>query len=167
MNRPELYRKTVDILYQAYFNDTLEHGKCVACAVGNIIRVNIGASISDTPFDTGKFVGDRQFLVDNQLQAPVWALVFMTMCNTRVQDVNPGEFRGLAAQQIAATGYPWQELAKIEYAFETANKGSSDEDYMFNGLVSVLEVLKELHKVDDNSEDIYMFQSHRLTRTLV
>lgn len=42
MKRPELYQKTVDILVKAYFDDTLQHGNCYACAVGNIIAGNCG-----------------------------------------------------------------------------------------------------------------------------
>ncbi len=40
MKNKSLYDKTVSILVDAYMNDTLQHGNCFACAVGNIVAAN-------------------------------------------------------------------------------------------------------------------------------
>jgi hypothetical protein len=47
------------------------------------------------------------------------------------------------------SGYKVHELQIIEDAFENANEGNSREDWMYNGLVAVLDVLKEIHEVTD------------------
>lgn len=148
MNRPELYKKTTDILFAAYFNDTLENGICTACAVGNIIAANMGYSFS------------KKCWISNQQQLMIteWDTVFITLGGS--QKINPTQYRDEAKKQIDSTGYHWQELAKIEFAFETADKGNSDEDYMFNGLVAVLEVLKSIHQVEDITPDLTRFRNH-------
>lgn len=152
MNRQDLYRKTVDILYQAYFKNTLQHENCAACAVGNIIAANSGKNykmaITNLYWEGGDYLWNRLF-------------------NTTfgIQNVNTmWLFHPETMAQINSTGYPWQELAKIEYAFETADKGQSAEDYMFNGLVAVLKVLQELHEVEDDAVEITRFAEHRNTR---
>jgi hypothetical protein len=51
MNRPEVYHKSVQILYDAYFNDTLDvMVNCYACAVGNLIAGNLGMEIEKVYF---------------------------------------------------------------------------------------------------------------------
>lgn len=129
MIKPELYKRTVDILVEAYFNDTLEHDWPCWCAVGNLVE------------KTGGFHGDNRY--------PSWINCFVTDSNDGSQTIKPEAYRGGAKQEIDQTGYKWQELAKIEYAFETAPKGSSDEDWMFNGLMAVIDVLDEIHQNTD------------------
>ena len=120
MKRPELYKKTVDILFNAYFNDMLRHGFCGACAVGNIIKANVGI-VSDN-----------------------WYYVIEEKRSGRSSQIADPE---IARTEINSTGYTINELAKIEAAFEGAPGWK--EDYMFNGLVAVLEVLKEIHEVGE------------------
>lgn len=124
MLKPELYQKTVDILVKAYFEDTLEHGNCEACAVGNI--VNYGK-----PKKTLE-----------------WSNVFCT--SSHIQIVEPRNYEGTAKDEIDSTGYTWQELSQIEYAFETAPRGNSDDKWMFNGLMAVIDVLDKIHENTDN-----------------
>jgi hypothetical protein len=122
INEP-LYRRTVDILVNAYFNDTLKHGDCFACAVGNI--VNYGK-----PEQTSNWVG-----------------VFYTA--DMKQWIRPDQYEGYAKYEIDSTGYKWQELAKIEYAFESAPRGNSEDEWMFNGLMNVIDVLDDIHQNKD------------------
>lgn len=167
MNRPDLYHKTVDILFDAYFNDTLKHSSCTKCAVGNIVAANMNLSVVDEYYFKGSdHEGCTQFITKSgEIFPPYWQRVFVTR-NGRDKVVNPVNLTGKALEQINATGYPWQELARIEYAFETAPRGSNAEDYMFNGLVAVLDVLKQLHEIDDNAADIARFEAHRLARCI-
>lgn len=156
MIKPELYHKTVDILYQAYFNDTLMHTNCCACAVGNIVSANCGYGIPVKSSEEQKatWVGAPYPSNDG------WARVFVTnVFGGAIQRALPAQYTGLAKFQIDATGYTWRQLAKIEYAFEMADQGSNDEDWMFNGLVAVLEVLKEIHQVTD--EDLIQSNNNR------
>lgn len=160
MNREALYHKTVDILYQAYFNDTLEHGQCTSFAIGNIVAANCGFNFEHTVH------GLLWFSASGRHEIAFWDYVFSTVNNH--QAIYPDKAEEIhIKKQIDSTGYPWQELAQIEFAFETAPAGLSKADRMFNGLVAVLEVLKQLHEVVDISADIHRFETHRLTRTLV
>lgn len=142
-NRIELYKQTEEVLYTAYFDDTLKHGDCTACAVGNIC---VAASNR-----TG---------VDNH----AWNVLFMTDSDRMVQtefkvDAYADE-KGVvnAYRLVNATGYDKRELMAIEWAFESAAKGESAEGYMFNGLVAVLEVLKDIHGITEEDIDLGRFQ---------
>lgn len=126
-NRIELYHKTEDILFQAYFNDTLEHRKCGACAVGNIIAGNLGAKIPELGMPVYR-------LPSGDLVGVPW-LGYRASCPEKQLNANE------------VTGYNNRELELIESAFELANHGDNRENYMFNGLVAVLETLKDIHGI--------------------
>jgi hypothetical protein len=122
MIREEQYHKTVNKLVDAYFRDELRHGDCMRCAVGNLC---------------GGWVG--------------WQFLFVTIKEGK-QHYNYMGFDSLIHIEKKAqslSGYHWKDLAKIEFAFETADKGESDEDYMFNGLMAVVAVLDEIHQNTD------------------
>jgi hypothetical protein len=148
MNRPELYKKTVDILYQAYFNNTLEHGNCKACAVGNLVACNSGYRIA-------RMLNGKLLWLDRTGRKvdSTWGDVFRTppkrLFRSQKQIIDLENFFGSSESQILSTGYNVDELARIEFSFETASKGKSDEDYMYNGLAAVLEVLKQIHNITD------------------
>lgn len=145
----ELYNKTVDILFQAYYNDTLRHGDCYFCAVGNMVAAGCNFN-----FVSGMW--------DETIHA--WDDVFMTFNDAMYQRIHENNYVGEAKRQIDSTGYHWKDLSKIEYAFETADKGDSEEDYMFNGLVAVLEVLKQIHEIDDDTDQVERFTAHHKVR---
>lgn len=151
----ELYKRSTNILFDAYFNDTLEHSNCHACAVGNLIAANTCNRLVDCESTEIK----KKWFES----APLWQTVFITYEEGEGQIVAAHNYNDAAKEQIDATGYTWQELAKIEYAFEKAPRGKSDEDYMYNGLVAVLEVLKEIHEIKDDSE-VERFTSHYKTK---
>jgi hypothetical protein len=128
MNNPELYKRTVDILFDAYFNDTLKHGDCTACAVGNIIAANMGYK------NERQFYGNRG---DGSWYFPV-TQGFSTMSERIKREIN-------------STGYTISELSQIEKAFENAGWSPNEEEEMFNGLVAVLDVLEEIHGVEPST----------------
>ena len=152
MKNPELYKKTVDILVAAYFNDTLEHGNCYACAVGNIIAGNCGygfikmekndvvAPLFNVYTGCGKLYWDR----DNDIN------------NNPLQKMTGGHFMELATTKqwefIRKTGYSGGELARIEHAFESApGEEEYSDEWMFNGLMAVIEVLDQIHENKDEA----------------
>lgn len=132
------FKNTVDILVKAYFNDELRHGDCEACAVGNIV------------YAAGfKRYNGPKMHIDS---CGMWKNVFCTDMLSKRQhfgsiDEN-GEYYLAGIRAINATGYGLDDLAKIEYAFEIAPYGSSDEEWMFNGLMAVVDVLAAIHRVD-------------------
>lgn len=148
MIKEALYKRTTDILFDAYFKDMLVHDDCAACAVGNLVAANMRYVACDTA--TWK---DRS----GHKLTPKWVDLFATIGGRQeIREWNLGE----ALHEIKSTGYGWRQLARIEYAFESANKGTSKEDYMFNGLVAVLEVLKQIHQVTDDEPVVKRFTEH-------
>jgi len=153
MKNKELYDKTISILVQAYLNDTLEHSNCAACAVGNIVAVNMGVKLfkqryfampigsRGTPADTGLwFNAISDGFVNKNMLSPDILL------------------------QVKSTGYTPEELAKIELAFESADAPNGISNcfepvWMYNGLMAVVEVLGQIHEVDKGvlSETKLMF----------
>lgn len=128
MKNKELYERTVNILVDAYFNDTLRHGNCFYCAVGNIVRAN-GVQECDTAS---------------------WGLLFFTDNESRHQEIDVDMLSDeFVMSSIRATGYEWKELAVIENVFELAPKGNNDDEYMFNGLMAVIEQLDIIHENTD------------------
>lgn len=122
------FEHSVDVLVKAYMNDTLKHGHCMACAVGNLVRdANPGIKYQE------------------QMK---WNSVFATTyCgpNGEINRLIRPENLPNAINQIESTGYTWEQLSNIEYAFESASRKG---DWMFNGLLAVVDVLAEIHKVD-------------------
>lgn len=141
MNKPELYQKTVDILVQAYFNDTLMHVNCEACAVGNLVAANKGIELKrgnhgvravGRPYECNtewfRAIGFGGFVYPERMQIPA------------------------VADQINATGYSLEEVGLIEAAFESAYRDNEDIDLeMFNGLMAVIEVLDQIHENTDQA----------------
>lgn len=126
------FENSVDVLVKAYLNDTLQRGECHACAVGNLIQSGVGRLFTECEKDELRFHQNG------------WVKVFITMShNSHYQ--RPENYKGIAKIQIDATGYSWQDLAKIEFAFESAPRTG---DEMFNGLMAVVDVLAEIHGVD-------------------
>jgi hypothetical protein len=132
MKRPELYQRTVDILVQAYFNDTLRHGSCAACAVGNIIANSNNIAIVERGFGTLSWVGRCS---DN------W---YLDLC------CGPNPEAGFDTKRlIEKTGYSVAQIIAIEEAFESTHY--DEVDAMFNGLMAVIDVLDQIHENTDST----------------
>lgn len=151
-NEIEKFNRTVAVLVAAYLNNTLRHGECAACAVGNIIAAEIGA----VPTDSGdEFLGWSW--MRNQVEITVgWHHVFCTSEGSQKQ--SPLNYYGQIKRQIDASGYTWKELAKIEAAFESSMVGESEDDWMFNGLMDVVEVLSEIHGISIDQKEAAKLQ---------
>lgn len=143
MINPELYQRTVDILVKAYFEDTLEHTNCRACAVGNIVAANMGIVLCRT----GNFLSDimpKNFIPHNpESDSGVW---YGAIHDRRIHEHN---MTFAVIKQVESTGYKAEELAEIEYAFENVPHIDSEDEWMFNGLMAVIDVLDEIHQNTD------------------
>jgi hypothetical protein len=134
------FNHTLNVLVKAFFDGTLTHGDCGACAVGNIVADSVGT---------------REFYVAPPWHeydiAEGWAAVFCTVQKNK-QFFRPTWYKGEAKRQIDATGYSFKELARIEKAFEKYNSKYTMEENtvvaMFNGLMAVVDVLAEIHGID-------------------
>ena len=157
MNRPELYNKTVDILYNAYFNDTLECGNCYACAVGNLVAAANGYKMIKTEHSKWgiQWEGHEYPFTNGWGGIALWT--------------NKKHYSKEGLRQIESTGYSTREVVLIEQAFEHIENYSfttSIDEYMFNGLCNVLEALKKIHDIPDNSPEVTRFRQHYTTKTL-
>lgn len=141
-----MFDKSVGILVRAYLDETLEHGSCAACAVGNLIAGYIDAKVSVNSVYWTRGVNSI---------TPLWTEVFI--CDhpnpSEIQSVYPGNYKGWVKKQIDASGYTWQELAEIERAFEMQAPYDPDQENqvaesMFNGLMAVVDVLATIHNID-------------------
>lgn len=139
MKNQELFDKTVKILVNAYLDNSLVQGNCHACAVGNLIAANMHLKYDKNL----KWIG-RQV---------TWPQVFVTVSFEIAQVRRPWNNTGPAKEEINATGYTWQELAQIEYAFERARWSKNQDERMFNGLMAVIEILSKIHEMDETTQN--------------
>lgn len=149
MSNIEKFNETVSILVKAYLNDTLQHGNCFACAVGNIIAAKSGFKFCDKKVKGHSLSWEGQpypAFNENAYDAQGWGAAFTTgflgIQHLRLEYLTNEH----VSRQIKISGYTWQELAKIENAFEVAPHDYSDR--MFNGLMAVVDVLAEIHGID-------------------
>lgn len=129
------FENSVDVLVKAYFNDTLEHENCYACAVGNLVCAAKGYS----------YVNDGGLITDSALKN-----LDATGANwfDAIMDDGDGYLSRDAKSEISATGYTAKQIIAIEQAFESVDQLDSEDDWMFNGLMAVVDVLAEIHGVD-------------------
>ena len=134
------FHKTIDILVKAYLNNTLKHSDCKFCAVGNILGCPEWSYLFITMNDGIQYSGEDAFN-------------FKVGC----RNLDTGEYidsqkaiikREIGREAIKESGYTIEELARIEYAFEIASKGRDEDEYMFNGLMDVVNVLADIHGID-------------------
>lgn len=146
MKRKELFDTSVSVLTKAYMNDTLQHGSCSACAVGNLVSAGV---------ERDKGVAGYQ--------PSFWGLVVCTLSNGQgdvVKRFRPTYYEGAAAFELDATGYNCLEIQKIESAFESTSPFRTCEsrasvpskvldESMFKGLCAVYDALCEIHEVTE------------------
>jgi hypothetical protein len=139
-NELEKFNHSVGVLVKALFDDTLVHGNCFACAVGNLVAAACNFTFKPSSTRSKKIKwshipndGYYEGGSDNN-----WYEVV-------VDKLTPNNN---ALLQIQSTGYTIAELERIENAFEGANHGQDDTEYMFNGLMAVVDVLADIHGVD-------------------
>lgn len=135
MKNQELFDKTVSILVKAYQNETLTHTDACGCAVGNLVASSLNFKISDNAWWNGK-----------DMIIPSWQEVFCS-CGLKHQDIDLDYYDGDAKREIDSTGYTWQELAKIEKAFESVNVNFDVDGY--KGLMKVIDALMLIHEANE------------------
>lgn len=144
------FDNTVSILVKAWLDGTLLKGHCCACAVGNICATSLGVKVVGIvrPDETlPLWQQERQASwAGYDEDSAEWRMVFMTTPDG-LQSIDADNYHGQARREIEATGYSWQELARIEFAFETAEYGY-DEAAEFAGLMAVVDVLADIHGID-------------------
>lgn len=151
------FEKAYNALYNAFMNDTLAKGTCIACAVGNIVADAMGAKVYSQQDDSSiKFRCSNNNYWWNDL-------FFTTQCGQRIIKISENnKVKQLRKKILNLTGYTWRELAKVENAFEKNTIISFDEynfytpeqimEDQFNGLMAVMDVLIELDNVKEGDK---------------
>lgn len=135
-NRVELYEKTCNTLIDAWLDGELRHGDCEACAVGNICG---GRSEWENLFYTWRSIQEQNFSRPD----PITGFIYPDLWSQ-------------GKELIISTGYSVEELAQVEYAFESSidhnyGKLSDTPEGQYIGLCAVMEVLWDIHGIQDRS----------------
>jgi len=139
------FEGTVGILVKAYFDDTLVKNNCYACAVGNIIAHSCGYQFIPCVDSSKKRIVWESA---NGLYWPLNPIERETITNwyelivLNDKDSDTAEVR----KEIESTGYTNAQLFEIERAFESQKDN-------FDGLMAVVDVLAEIHKVDLSTKE--------------
>jgi hypothetical protein len=149
------FDRAIQALISAFFDGTLIKADCRACAVGNMVASSIGQKL-----DPKKLID-----IDYKCELRHWAHVFVSKPTYQV--LKPECYGGKAKMLIDSTNYTWQELAKVEKAFEDNTKinGSmyrrhSKDEIMqdqYNGLMAVVSVLCGIEGIENQEEYKEMF----------
>ena len=112
-------KEAIDVFLDALNKGTLAKGSCKACAVGNLVAHGLGGTIKRV--EKGYFTCDKP--------NDEWRHLFITGMGCQRKRINLLSDKRIV-KNIKATSFTWQELAKIEYAFETNAKiDASDYDF--------------------------------------
>lgn len=139
MNRKELYYRTVDILYDAYFNDMLEYRSHASCAVATLIVHNMGFQLDIGAF--GRHIYGWLDKNKNEISCFTW---YSLLLHEDIPNCSKEQ------EYLASTGYTLPELRLIAQAFEFGYQEGNDRKERrkntINGLWNVLDVLKDIHE---------------------
>jgi hypothetical protein len=157
------FEKAYNALYNAFMNDSLAKGSCSACAVGNIVAAAQGDKVFQTK--TNQF-GFRHFECSGNNSW--WSYLFVTSDGAQ-ERFKYGDNYGLFPLEdyeiklTELTGYTVDQMAEIEFVFETSTKIPYTEyDYhnqqeimedQFAGLMAVMDVLIKFDEITNG--DIY------------
>ena len=152
----ERVQKAIDIFLDSLNDGTLIAGNCAACTVGNLVAANCGVKLRLTIDSCGdKTVSiehDTAFLPEIGKPAKLrsWVNLFCTgefgQTRASIKAFTPKMQEEMLAI-VNRTGFTINELAEIEYTFETVAK--------HQGVISALEaVVQVMLNFDDNVEDV-------------
>ena len=138
MSEQEKFDRAVNVLVQAFLNDTLEHGSCTRCAVGNLVGALAYPGAHEAP---GKARGIDYVLPNGEIKRADW---FSIMRNNNSPWLTSDEKR-IGEEQRAALGYTWQQIDDIEEAFENTKY---NQHAMYDGMMAVVTELALIHGID-------------------
>lgn len=168
MNRPELYHKTIETLRVAYYDGTLEHSKCITCAVGIICspylnQFGLGPAAWASKFMTSRSSdGVVQLFAEKGERVVLRGNIFRkTHIVVKCSELPPHfcNDEDKLYEALGLTGYTIKELAEIEHVFEAApgydihaphTAMFRDPEWLYNGIVAVVDALGRIHEAADD-----------------
>lgn len=156
LNEEQRYDAIMEVLREAYVNETLHVSSPCGCAVGNLIAAATGYTIEKL------FIEGSEAGIHWIGGSPVWSHKFFTMKVRGMTDVASKAFtiqrandthvqvlthesnvEADALWQLEQTGLGIETLMGIEWNFELgASRGSTDDEQMFLGLMAVSNYLE-------------------------
>lgn len=157
-------QNAIDIFLDAINKGTLAKGTCVACAVGNLVASGMGAKIYINGFDEANIP-----VFNCNINNHTWNVVFMTSLGYQEQNFELLNSKSSYVKEIKklmdSTGFTPEELAKIEFAFETNtrikiyyyNKYSKEaiREDQINGLKAVVEVMMTFDDIKEDVDEVF------------
>lgn len=149
-------KKAIDIFLDALNAGTLAKGSCAACAVGNLIANGLGCKLE-------KWGKSYDWLDKNGNPVQLWwQRLFFS--DEDGQNIKLGYLRHKnVMEQIEATDFSWQELARIEEVFETSSEIDFNDyrDYtteeiredQIKGLNAVVKLMFEMDAIKESVEE--------------
>lgn len=152
----------IDIFLDALNKGTLAKGTCAACAVGNLVADGMGGKISIV---NGVFKCDEYnsrwnilFMTDNQGNQDFRDQLYV---NRVFKSFTKKEYFEGGEQNVSVTDFTEQELATIEFTFETNTKihntdydEHSQEEIRADQIKGLEAVVKVMLKFDEVKEDV-------------
>lgn len=156
--------KAIDIFLDAINEGTLAKGNCCACAVGNLVAHGMNGKISRLENSFNCNVKNNE-----------WYNLFLTYVSSGQQDIRKENLDSPAVIAcIEATEFTWEELAKIEHAFETNTKIYYANYYCYtrekiredqiNGLAAVIKVMETFDNIES---DLYVNEFKNRVKKLI
>jgi len=160
------FEKAYNALVKAFFEGTLAKGTCVACAVGNIVADAQGGVVD---------FSDRSALPHCSSDNGFWQPLFSTDGGHQERRTNiiitENTYSKLSRNLEALTNYSEDEMAQIEYAFETntsiyfLNYGAISEHVIledqYRGLCAVVDVMLKLDGIEPDPKYAAKFREHK------
>jgi hypothetical protein len=144
----ERVQKAIDIFLDSLNSDTLINGKCAACAVGNLIAAGCGIKLYK---DYGFVTADNaEFMTPyGPVHFTAWNHLFLTSENGQTRnDLSSYSLEHQLQMQalVDTTGFTIDELAEIEYTFETVARHQG----VIHALEAVVKVMMRFDEVDSS-----------------
>lgn len=174
------FERAYNALVNAFFDGTLAKGSCYACAVGNIVGDAQGGTIKRETMTFGS--GKEVLLFSCTTRSNFWSKLFITTCGIRggqlrmyngehPTSLQEDEIKEYMERLEGLTGYSTEEMAEIEYAFETNTQiryenylSSSEQEILedqFNGLSAVVDLLLQFDGIEDEDRKyVGKFREH-------
>ena len=151
--------KAIDIFLDAVNNGTLAKGSCTACAVGNLVANGMNGTISKVK---SRF-GDHD-VFESDVDSGEWASAFVT-CEG-LQEMYVHNFNNPnVTSNVEATDFTIQELAQIEFAFETNTEITYEKYHLatpeeiradqIKGLEAVVNVMMTFDEVEADVKEVF------------
>jgi hypothetical protein len=167
MNRPDRFWRSIDILATAYLEGSFRPYECNACGVGNLIAADLDGASTDTtvgkwPSHSGSEFGywpEAKNVIDDRPWALTSAislidfepagLIEATILDSKLLPVSQYSVTEVRPELATNLSYTNAELLRIETALLEKTELGSSEDEIFEGLMAVVDVLFDIHEVED------------------